>query len=76
MTKQEIDDVFDKVILNEKDENIKKLLKGENTSTFLENAGLVIRLEKKRGKEIIHFVGDDFHTLNIGSTRSRKNKTV
>ncbi|MBR3255686.1 MAG: hypothetical protein IKF97_05735 [Clostridia bacterium] len=74
MEKQEKDEIFEKVILDAKNENIKKLIKGEKASPFLDNAGLVISLEKKRGKEIIHFVGEDFHALNIGSTRSRKDK--
>lgn len=76
MEKQEIDENFEKVTLDSKNENLIKLMKGEKALPFLDNAGLVIRLEKKRGKEIIHFVGDDFHALNIGSTRSRKDKTV
>ena len=71
MQQQEIDEIYNKVVLDPKNENIKKLLKGEKASPFLDNSGLVIRLDKKRGKEIIHYVGDDFHALNIGSTRSR-----
>lgn len=75
MKKEEIDQVFDKIVLDKNNPNIQKLLKDEKTETFLENSGLVVNFEKKGNKETIYYIGDDIHTLTIGSTRSRKNKT-
>ena len=44
--------------------------------TAFVKGGTVIGLYKKHDEEIIVFVGDDMHTLCIGSTRSGKSRTV
>lgn len=72
MEKKEINNVYSTVILDRKDENIQNLLKEEQANTMFENAGVVINFKKRFGKEYINYIGDDIHSLTVGSTRSRK----
>lgn len=74
MEKKEIDEVYDKVIIDKNNPEIKKLMLEQQATPFLENSGLVVNFEKKGNKEFINYIGDDVHTLTVGATRSGKTR--
>lgn len=75
MEKKEINNVYSTITISKKDENIQNLLRQEKANTMFENAGIVVGFKKRFGKEYINYIGDDIHSLTVGSTRSRKDKT-
>jgi type IV secretion system protein VirD4 len=54
---------------NKKDKNLIKIKK-------IESGGIVLGMEKIKGKEKIYYIDDDVHTLCIGATRSGKTRSI
>ncbi len=43
---------------------------------LIDRGGIVIGMKKEGGREKIHYISDDSHTLTIGATRSGKTRTL
>jgi len=79
-SKKEIRTNFKNVTLDKGEDIISRLLTDKDIdptkSIVVDNAGLVIGMKKYFGKERIQFIGEDEHTLCIGSTRSGKSRGI
>jgi len=88
LSKQELNKHFASITIDKNDFMIMQLLeKGEDDLKdkesktlkkveLIDNAGLVLGLNTRFGKEKIFYVYDDEHTICIGATRSGKSRSV
>jgi type IV secretion system protein VirD4 len=71
---------FESIVLDKSNPVVSRLSSNKSIKSsklvIAQNAGIVIGMEKHLGKERIQYVGEDEHTLCIGSTLSGKSRGV